>query len=152
MSPPPPVLKTIEVPLPPVAAFSLFAERLGSWWPVETHSISCASDTRPKALEIEPKTGGRIIETLQDGSESVWGHFSVFEPPLALEIVWYVGRTEAEATRIRVRFEKTDTGTKLILVHDGFEALGDAAEKQADGYRSGWDPVLGRYRAEAGAA
>ncbi len=152
MTPPPPVRKTIEVPLPPAAAFSLFAERLGSWWPVETHSISCGNATTPKALETEPKTGGRIVETLQDGSESIWGHFTLFAPPATLEIAWYVGRTEAEATRIRVTFEETQTGTRLTLVHDGFEALGDAAEKQADGYRSGWDPVLDRYRAGAATA
>ena len=34
-----PLTKRVHVPLPPEAAFSLFTDGVGSWWPVDTHSL-----------------------------------------------------------------------------------------------------------------
>ena len=36
-------------------------------------------------------------------------------------------------------------GTRLTLVHTGWEALGDAAAEARQGYDGGWAGVLDRY-------
>lgn len=49
-----PILRTIEVAVPPERAFELFSSRMHDWWPIG-HSIS---DDPRVAIEMEPHIGG----------------------------------------------------------------------------------------------
>ena len=144
-----PIHKSLVVPLPKDRAFRLFTESLADWWPVESHSISAGQKKRPQKLTIEPRLNGQIIETLEDGSTTIWGHFSAWAPPDSLILEWYVGRTCDLATQVSVDFQTRGNETVLTLVHDGFEVLGGAGSDMLNRYQSGWDPVLACLQAAA---
>jgi hypothetical protein len=65
------VRHSVTVPLAPEAAFELFAERFGDWWPKDSHHIS---DTPTAIAMLEPREGGRWYERAEDGSECDWGY------------------------------------------------------------------------------
>lgn len=129
--------KSLTVPLSPDAAFTLFTEGFDSWWPKETHSIAAGMGEIPPKVEIEPRKGGHIIETLPDGSTTRWGTITDWRPGEALSFDWYVGRSRDEATEVTVAFSRHEIGTYVQLTHRGFRA----AEARA-GYHTGWDLVL----------
>ena len=143
-----PIRKTITVPLRPDAAFDLFTDKLGDWWPVETHSISGGQGKRPKAVKVDKKKGGHVTETTADGKAARWATITRWEQGKAFGLSWYVGRHEEEATDIMVIFTPIDTGTRVDLVHDGFHRLGETAAAQHQNYKTGWNLVfVQRYAA-----
>lgn len=142
-----PIEKSLWVPLPPAQASVLFTEKLETWWPVETHSLSAGQKSRPQAMVFEPRLGGQITETLPDGTVSNWAEVMVWNPPHSFELAWHVGRDRAQASRVKVAFRAENAGTQLHLLHDGFDALGAEAAESAENYRNGWVGVLARYEA-----
>ncbi|MEL6423927.1 MAG: SRPBCC domain-containing protein [Pseudomonadota bacterium] len=143
---PSPVTKSIEVPCTPAEAFRIFVADIGAWWPLQSHSISAGQGGTAQGVSFEPRTGGALTEIGPDGAAHLWGRILVYTPGEALGFTWFVGRSEDEATRVNVTFTATEGGTKVTLVHSGWEVLGEAADAQRDGYDSGWVPVLDGYR------
>lgn len=145
-----PVRKTVTVPLPPAEAFDLFTAGLDRWWPKDTHSLSAATGEGGRArVRVEPREGGRVIETRPDGSEAPWGTITRWEPGARLALDWHVGRDPAEATHVDVTFTGTEAGTRVDLIHSRWTALGTRAAEISAGYDSGWDHVLGHCFAGA---
>lgn len=48
------IRKSLTVPLRRSAAFHLFAERLGDWWPVGSDSVSAGEGALPRRVEATP--------------------------------------------------------------------------------------------------
>ena len=71
------VRSSVTVKLPRDAAFRLFTERMGSWWPLATHSVFHAEAV---AVTIEPVVGGRVYEATADGRTSDWGTITEWQP------------------------------------------------------------------------
>lgn len=149
-----PVRKSVTVPLDRFSAFDLFANGIDRWWPKESHSLAAGRGEGDRTrVRTEPRPGGRIVETLPDGSEAPWATITRWEPGTALALDWHVGRELAEATRIVVTFTQGDAGTRVDLVHSGFDALGPNAGAVSAGYDTGWEMVLGlRFAAACRAA
>ena len=82
---PDPVIKTIEVPCSQANAFSIFIDKVGSWWPRDKNSVSAMQGEVAKKVEIEAKTGGSIHEIGHDDTRHEWGS----SPPTARQISWY---------------------------------------------------------------
>jgi uncharacterized protein YndB with AHSA1/START domain len=137
-----PVRKSIQVSLAPEAAFKLFTEGIATWWPLRSHSVG---EDRAVSCTLEPKVDGRIYETLDDGSQSDWGRVIAYEPPHMLAFTWHPGRAPETAQQVEVTFSAVDGGTRLQLVHQGWELLGEQAVETRNGYDTGWDYVLGQY-------
>lgn len=137
-----PVEKSLQVSLPVEAAFKLFTQGLTTWWPLATHSVGGA-DTL--SCYVEGRVGGRVYEIQKDGSEELWGTILAWEPPQRFVMSWHPGREESTAQEIEVRFHKEGEGTRLELIHRGWEILGDKAKEIRANYVSGWDKVLGHY-------
>ena len=132
--------KTLKVDLAPAEAFDLFARRMGDWWPVESHSVAAGRGARPDAVTVEPRTGGAVYET--SGAERAdWGRVAHWAPGERLDLDWWPGRTEADATRVSVRFTPEEGGTRVDLTHTGL-GLDRAAN-----YDSGWEMCLSRFAA-----
>lgn len=148
-----PVCKSVTVPLDRFAAFELFTAGMDRWWPKDSHSLSARDGNGAQAsVRVEPGAGGLVIETRADGSEAPWGTVTAWEPGLRFAVDWYVGRDPSQATRVEVTFTEIGAGTRVDLVHSGFEVLGGEADTIGEGYRSGWDLVLvARYGGAAGA-
>ena len=138
----PPVEKTLHLPLSVEDAFKLFTQGLSTWWPLETHSIG---EDQAVSCHIEEHEGGRIYQTNRDGSQSPWGLVLAWEPPNRMVMSWHPGKDVNLATQVEVRFTAEGQGSRLELVHSGWEVLGENAKKTRAGYNSGWDMVLGRY-------
>jgi len=142
-----PIEHSVDVPLPPEDAFRLFTEDLAAWWPIGTHSVAAGRGGRPDAVEVEPRQGGRIVETLPDGRRAEWARFTDWAPGRRLAMRWYPGRDEGEATDVVVTFTPTGTpagiGTRVHVRHSGFECLGARVEMDCARYRAGWAHVLG---------
>jgi uncharacterized protein YndB with AHSA1/START domain len=144
-----PVRKSVTVPAAPERAFELFTAHIQEWWPLATHSVGLQHAV---GVTFGEGVGGAIIETLADGTTSIWGTVTDWEPPRRVAYTWHAGTPEAEATRVEVTFTQYEPGSTVVqLVHSGWENRPDGASAR-ESYDSGWEPVIGRFaeRATAG--
>jgi uncharacterized protein YndB with AHSA1/START domain len=144
-----PVRKSVVVPAAPDRAFELFTAHIGEWWPLATHSVG---EQAAAGIVFGGGTGSAIIETLADGTESVWGIVTAWEPPRRVVFSWHAGTAQAEATQVEVTFTPHGPGSTVVqLIHSGWERRADGASAR-DGYDSGWEPVISRFADAAGGA
>ena len=88
----------------------------------------------------------QIVESAKDGRDAVWGKVLAWEPPTRLQFTWRPGfADETPDTELEVTFTPEGDGTRVELVHSGWEKLEDGAKSRA-GYDGGWDGVLEAYR------
>jgi uncharacterized protein YndB with AHSA1/START domain len=139
-----PVRKSITVPWTPEAAFRRFTAGIAEWWPLATYSVSESAEA---GVAIEGRTGGRIVETAPDGAEHLWGTVTAWDPPRRVAFTWHPGRPADTRQEVAVTFHPAGEGTRVDLVHTGWEHLGEKAAEMRAGYDGGWDLVLGRYAA-----
>lgn len=139
-----PIVKTIDVRRSARDAFRLFTEEITAWWPIESHSrAKSAAGEKTERVTIEPRVGGRVYETLNDGRELDWGEVTAYEPGDVFAMEWRMGRTPEEATQVTVHFETLDEEScRVSLTHENWERLGEEAESQRDGYNNGWVAVF----------
>jgi hypothetical protein len=134
--------------------FSAFVRHIGSWWPVEVFS---AGKERVGAVTIEPRLGGRVFETWDDGTVVPWGELVAWTPPTGFVMTW--GGTP-QPTEVELSFVALAPSlTRVTVEHRGWEAMSED-ELQRDcalpgGYRSGayavgWERILGRFAASVG--
>jgi len=138
----PPIRKTVTVPWDQDAAFRRFTAEIGAWWPLRTHSVGQA---RAETVTFDGRVGGRIVEKIRGGEDAEWGTVTAWEPPRRVAFTWHPGGQPAEATTIDVAFEPVAGGTRLVLVHAHWEALGAAAKIARRGYPIGWTYVLAHW-------
>jgi uncharacterized protein YndB with AHSA1/START domain len=129
-----PIVLTRSLPLSREAAFDLFVERIGEWWPRDyTFSRDPAAD-----LSIEPFPGGAYSEQVPGGARLVWGTVLSIEPPLFLRLAWQISPDRqliadpSAASRVTVEFRAMADGTLVELAHRDFLRHGEAGE----GYRA----------------
>ena len=92
------------------------------------------------AIRIE--ASGRFIERASDGTEVDLGFVQLFEPAHRLVLDWYPGTDRANATRVDVRFEAVDGGTRVTVHHDAGGASLELFTRNAPAYVRSWDLVL----------
>jgi uncharacterized protein YndB with AHSA1/START domain len=128
------IRKTVLVDFAPAEAFDLFTHKIGSWWPVRTHSYAGDDVTN---VVFEPQVGGRVYEVTENGEQD-WGRVREWEPSRRFLLEWLIG--EAHGTEVEVTFEPEGPGSRVVLEHRGFSAS-DPRER----YGSGWDVVLAAF-------
>jgi hypothetical protein len=137
----PPVEKSVLVRCDPARAFAAFTAEIAQWWPMRTHSVAQA---QALGVAIEPRVGGRIFETAADGTESEWGRVLSWSPPHGFSMTWHPGRPADPHTVVELSFTAEGSGTRVRLVHRGWEALGAGAGAARESYDGGWDTVFVR--------
>lgn len=138
-----PIVKTRILDRSPQVCFHVFVNRLATWWPVDTHSVSAGSGQRPQSVEIEPKPGGAVFEITQDGTRCDWGRVLVFEPNRRLSMTWHPGHAPDKATHVDVTFDDIGNDqTRVTMTHTGWEVWAETAETRRENYDTGWDSVL----------
>jgi uncharacterized protein YndB with AHSA1/START domain len=141
-----PLRKTVVVALEPSRAFELFTAQVAQWWPLATHSVGLDDAV---LVTFPSEVGGSIIETMRDGSTSVWGTVTAWDPPVAVCFTWHAGQPESSAGDIEVRFIPDGSGGTVVeLTHSGWDRRPDGAAARL-GYDSGWDIVMGAYGSSA---
>lgn len=142
---PAPIVRSVEVPVPPGQAFETFTARMSDWWPLATHSVFGAEAA---TVQLAREVGGEIVEHRRSGETSVWGTVLAWEDGVEVGFTWHPGADSAHATRVHVRFVPAPVGTRVVVVHDGWEQRAD--EPAAYGlYQADWAGVLGLYAVEA---
>lgn len=141
-----PIDKTIVVPLTVDEAFRLFTERIAKWWPLSSHSVA---EERARSAVFEAGVGGRIYEIADDGTEAVWGHVTVWEPPNRVVFTFHPGRGADTAGVVEVTFsaQRDSRRTK-----PGGAAGGTAGESAPDPSVSAVADELGGAAGQSGAA
>jgi uncharacterized protein YndB with AHSA1/START domain len=147
----PPIIKTLQVPLPPDRAFDLFTRRMGEWWPLATHAVSAEVCKAPAAGVMVPQeVGGVVLETLADGKTTPWGTVTIFQPGRCFAMTWHPGTDPARATLVTVDFQAQGNGTQVTLTHSGWERREDADAARLS-YDEGWEGLLRQAYASAAA-
>jgi uncharacterized protein YndB with AHSA1/START domain len=109
-------------------------------------SVEAINEWLAKNLVFEHKVGGRFhMEGNQpgDGPYKFTGEVVKVIPEKELAFTWKSELSEEGtwpvSTLVRFLLEPTASGTRVTLIHTGFEALGDAMAKAAfDGHVQGW--------------
>jgi uncharacterized protein YndB with AHSA1/START domain len=142
-----PIRKSIELACADEHAFHVFTGKIALWWPLKEHSCS---EENAETVEIEPRAGGRIVETAKGGEKHVWGTVLTWDPPRGVSMTWHPGNPVDQATRLTVTFTRlSPERTRVDLVHDGWEARGEKAGAVRGSYDSGWAGVLAVFKARA---
>jgi uncharacterized protein YndB with AHSA1/START domain len=135
----PPVVVSVDLPVPPAGAYAAFVARFGDWWPGATHSLSRDAATR---CRLDATPGGVVEERGPDGSCHRWGTVESVEPGRRLRFTWHPGREPESAQWVDVEFHASGAGTRCTLTHGGWEALGEIAPILRSEYETGWQHVL----------
>lgn len=95
---------------------------------------------------MEPHVGGRYVELWGDqGKGYLLGHVIEWLPPHRLGYTWMEKAWGGVVTVVWITFEPEGDGTRVRLVHEGFERLPDSA-RQRDGYEYGAGELLHRMK------
>ena len=141
----PPVDLTFDINCTPEHAFEIYTKRMSDWWPLETHSVD---GTKSESCHMEGRTGGRIFERGASGVEHLWGTILEWVPPRRLRHTWHPGGDPKKPMEVTITFEQNDKGTRMHLVHTGWEHYGERANAVREGYVKGWGFVAGQCFAE----
>lgn len=129
------------VPCAPDAAFDYFTRDIARWWPLARYSCS---QSRAAGVAFEGRVGGKLIETDVDGNQYVWGTVATWERGRRIELSWHPGSSPDRALTLSITFEAAGAGTRVRLVHGGWERLGESGAEARQSYASGWPTVLGQ--------
>lgn len=135
----PVVSSEVEVQVDPQTAFTAFTEEMDLWW--QRGPINFFGDSaRIVEVRCEPGVGGRIVEVYDrpDSAEGfVRARITEWEP--AARIAW---DSEADDVQTVVRFERTDTGTRVVVEHyipvDGVDRGGTAWSRTVPKWFGRW--------------
>jgi uncharacterized protein YndB with AHSA1/START domain len=141
-----PIVRSIEVKAPPEKAFTLFASRMGDWWP-RGGGIGKAPCV---TVVVEPHAEGRWFEVDADGNETQWGKVLAWEPPSRLLLAWQVscdwGFDPALLTEVELTFAPAARGGTLVtLEHRNLERFGPHAASHAARLDGGWPGKLAQF-------
>jgi uncharacterized protein YndB with AHSA1/START domain len=150
------VRHSLVVDAPQDRAFTVFTQRMRSWWPMESHRIGGKPITD---LVTEPRAGGRWYELAEDGSECDWGHVVAWEPPDRVVLTWEISHEWKPAPEIRTEVEvrftpEGENRTRVDLEHRGLEAFGEHTEQMRGifGSDGGWGGLLRSFATASAAA
>lgn len=143
------VRREVTVAGTPERAFDLFTNRMAEWWPADHHLAM----SPVVAMAVEPRVGGRLYDTCEDGSESVWGRVTEWNPPDGFTFAWMItGAWQLEtdvdkASRVSVSFTAEGDRTRVAVVHNDFWRMSEGGQGMADavGSADGWGSGLKRF-------
>jgi len=92
---------------------------------------------RPKKIVFTPKVGGKITETLFDGSQADCGKVLEFSPVRKLALAWRISITERKATREDVAFRENGDRSVVRLTHSDCDAFGYKWHPNRETYDAG---------------
>jgi len=120
------VRKVVSVEAPPILAWRVFTEKMGTWWPLAIYKIGKANAVD---AVIEPHVGGRWYERGDDGSTCDWGRVLLWEPHSRLVLSWDISADwqpdPALNTEIEVRFiADGNSGTRVEFEHRRLDRYG----------------------------
>jgi hypothetical protein len=141
-----PVTKSIYVACDVETAFRLFTTEIGTWWPTGKYAIHAGA---VREVVFEEHEGGEVYEISGAGERAHWATVTAWAPPGRVALSWHVNPEHPAPTDVEVTFERELEGTRLELVHTGWERLGERGAATRSNYDGGWNEVLLHYATAA---
>jgi uncharacterized protein YndB with AHSA1/START domain len=139
-----PILHEYDLSCTPEAAFDVYVNRIGEWWPP---NYTANAETL-EAVTIEPGVGGRVYEAHRGGDAFTWGRITVWEPTRRLVYTSTLAQTRDHPSEISVRFTPNGDRCSVRFEHGGWNE-GNASDR---GKFSEWPVILDRFAALANGA
>jgi uncharacterized protein YndB with AHSA1/START domain/ketosteroid isomerase-like protein len=134
----------VEVAVDPGTAFEVFTSEASAWW---HRDRSLWGPGTTGAMRFEPGVGGRLLLERGSGANEARevGRVEVWEPTPRLVFSYGApGDAPERRTEVEVRFEATETGTRVVLRHRGWlEVTGMPTTAEVDGEQ--WAEVLAAF-------
>jgi Activator of Hsp90 ATPase homolog 1-like protein len=130
------MVKSVILPMAPHAAFELFTQKIGEWWPAERRH------TQDTTSEIFLLQSGRFYELARDGHEVELGHVRSWELPSRILLDFFIPTGPDNPTEVEITFAAQEGGTRVTVTHrpkPGGESLW---VEWATRYEQSWDIVL----------
>jgi uncharacterized protein YndB with AHSA1/START domain len=115
---------TTVLAVDPATAFEIFTEEVDAWWkhgPRYRFSVH-----RKGVMRFEPGVGGRLVEEYDGAVGDLFevGRVLEWKPAECLAFEWRGRNFEpGQVTRVEIRFEAVEAGTRVTLEHRGWDAL-----------------------------
>jgi uncharacterized protein YndB with AHSA1/START domain len=112
----------LRVAAGPMRAFEAFTQEIALWWqPSELFQVTRGGDG---TLAFEPRVGGRLFTTLDNGKEFEIGRISIWEPGKRLVFAWrQASFTPEQATEVEVCFEAVGAQTRVSIEHRAWDTI-----------------------------
>jgi hypothetical protein len=130
------MVKSVLLPLAPVAAFHLFTEQIGAWWPEERRH------TEDPASEIFLLASGRFFERARDGREVELGQVRSWDRPNRIVLDFFIATGPEQPTEVEIAFAAERGGTQVTVTHRPKPASAALWGERAPRYARSWDLVL----------
>ena len=130
------MLKSVVLPLPPVAAFELFTQKIGEWWPIDRRH------TQDPASEIFLLESGRFYERSRDGREVELGCVRSWDFPNRILLDFFIATGPERPTEVEIAFAAESGGTKITVRHRPKPSSESLWAERAPRYDRSWDIVL----------
>jgi uncharacterized protein YndB with AHSA1/START domain len=125
----------VDIAAPPERVFrALSTDEMAKWWGQD-------GMYRTHDYEIDLRPGGKwsCKATSPDGNTMiVRGEYITVDPPRILEYTWEPSWDNFDVTKVRMEIEPTPTGSRIHLIHTGF----DNREERTTGHSEGWKRVF----------
>ena len=136
------VEQSVIIAAKPERVWQAWIGEISHWW----KGPYFVDRSRATGLVIEPQLGGRFMETWDDqGSGYLVGQVIEWLPPRRFAFTWMEKAWQGISTVVWVEVQPEGRGTRVTLVHEGFERLPDAAG-QRGGYDKGWADLLDKFK------
>jgi uncharacterized protein YndB with AHSA1/START domain len=130
------IVRSVVLPLTPVAAFELFTQRISEWWPPDRRH------TRDPASKIFLMSSGRFYERARDGLEVDLGCVRSWEPPTRVLLDFFIATGIEQPTEVEITFVAHAGGTRVTVTHRPKPASEALWTHLAPRYAQSWDAVL----------
>jgi hypothetical protein len=128
--------KSVVLPLAPVAAFELFTQKIGEWWPADRRH------TQDPTSEIFLLESGRFYERARDGREVELGYVRSWDFPNRILLDFFVATGPEKPTEVEIAFAAQGDGTQVTVMHRPKPASEALWTERAPRYERSWDAVL----------
>jgi uncharacterized protein YndB with AHSA1/START domain len=130
------MVKSVVLPLAPGAAFKLFTQKAGDWWPTERRHTG---DPQSDIFILED---GRFYERARDGEEVELGRVRSWEFPRRIVIDFFIATGPERPTEVEITFVAEAGGTRVVVSHRAKPASEALWTERAPRYAQSWDIVL----------
>jgi uncharacterized protein YndB with AHSA1/START domain len=119
---------------------------MDSWWPLGMFTTSAMTGLPARAIRIEAKAGGTIVEIAADGTEHLWGMITTYDPYAFVSMDFHIPLPDeqvASRSLVEVRFTAlAPERTRVRLTQSRWEAFGERAAMLQGGYGPGWSVIF----------
>jgi hypothetical protein len=139
------MVKSVTLPLAPAAAFELFTQKIGEWWPPERRH------TQDPRSEIFLLATGRFYERARDGREVELGCVRSWDIPNRILLDFFIATSPERPTEVEIAFAARGGGTEVTVMHRPKPSSEALWSERAPRYGRSWDVVLDAFSRAAGA-